>query len=309
MNTKVKVGIAAVIVAALAALIVLDQKTTPKDAPAAADGSAAPAPPASPDPNERVTRMREEDVRNLIRKAGETFIAPTVAPPAEFKSPDAPPDGKAPPSGVRGDEWVIEKGDTLETIAEAKYGSARFAALIAQANPDAKASALRVGKKLVLPPKPEERAEAVSRPAAGAESTVASVNGQRTYTVQPGDTLSGISTKIYNTSRYVGEICAANRIGDPSTLYVGAKLVLPDLPVRGAASPSGAVATAASVPAGARSHEVQSGDSLWKIAEKYAAERGVSILEMIRTIVQANPDKLKDERTMLRLGWQLIVPD
>ncbi|MBV8880721.1 MAG: hypothetical protein JO332_12190, partial [Planctomycetaceae bacterium] len=31
MNTQVKVGIAAAIVAALVALIVLDQKTTPKD--------------------------------------------------------------------------------------------------------------------------------------------------------------------------------------------------------------------------------------------------------------------------------------
>ena len=39
MNTKVKVGIAAAIVAALVALIVLDQKTTPKDDTASKPGT------------------------------------------------------------------------------------------------------------------------------------------------------------------------------------------------------------------------------------------------------------------------------
>lgn len=317
MNTKVKVGIAAVIVAALVALIVLDQKTTPKtDSP----GEAATATPPSPaNPTEQATRMREDDVRVLIDKARQTFVTPPPSdgskPPTGIKNPEPPAGGKDVAPAAKPEEWVIKEGDTLESIAEAKYGSRSFVGLISQANPDARPSALRVGKKLVLPPKPEKKAdEALAGPKAGTggESPVATVNGQKVYTVQAGDTLSGISTKVYNTSRYVQQIYEANRdrMADPSTLYVGAKLTMPDLPVRAAANAgSGTVATATPAPAPGKTHQVQQGESLWKIAERYAAEKGVGILEMIQTLVQSNPDKLKDEKTMLRLGWQLVVPE
>jgi nucleoid-associated protein YgaU len=317
MNTKVKVGIASVIVAALVALIVLDQKTTPKpETPGESAGGIVAPPPSSP--NERVSLMREEEINNLIKKAKELGAerAPEPKTSPSIKNPEPPAGGKEPSSTPKTEEWVIEQGQTLESIAEAKYGSRSFVGLITQANPDVKPNALRVGKKLVLPPKPEKKAEeAVAGPKAtpGGESPVAVVNNQKVYTVQPGDTLSGISTKVYNTSRHVEKIYEANRdrIADPSTLYVGTKLVMPDLPVKPAAgaAPSNTVATAAAAPASGKTHAVQQGESLWKIAEKYAGEKGVGILEMIQTLIQANPDKLKDEKTMLRLGWQLIVPE
>ena len=63
----------------------------------------------------------------------------------------------------------------------------------------------------------------------------------------------------------------------------------------------------AAAPAGARVHQVQPNDSLWKIAERYAGDRGV--LEMIEAILKANPDKLKDEKSLLRVGWSLVIPE
>jgi nucleoid-associated protein YgaU len=54
--------------------------------------------------------------------------------------------------------------------------------------------------------------------------------GQRMYTVVQGDTLYGISVKVYNTPRHYERIYDANqeRIADPNTLQIGMKLVLPD---------------------------------------------------------------------------------
>ncbi len=54
--------------------------------------------------------------------------------------------------------------------------------------------------------------------------------GQRVYTVVQGDTLYGISVKVYNTPRHYERIYDANqeRIADPNTLQIGMKLVLPD---------------------------------------------------------------------------------
>src|SRR5262245_11081511 len=81
MNTKVKVGIAAAIVAALVALIVLDQKTTPKDETAVKPGSGndsitvvgtgadAPAP-----------RLRDEEINALLENAKKQFGGDKPAP-------------------------------------------------------------------------------------------------------------------------------------------------------------------------------------------------------------------------------------
>jgi nucleoid-associated protein YgaU len=323
MNTKVKVGIAAAIVAALVALIVLDQKTTPKDDAAAKPGSGNEAITVvgnGADP--AATRLREDEINTLLRKAESEFKQPKQ--PAATGNPikgGEEKNEKRIPSAT-GDEYVIGEGDTYETIAQKKYGSKSFAHLIAEANPEMKATALRVGKSIKLPAKPEKKEEpAVAKettpPAPVAPKTaLETVGNQKVYTVQAGDTLSGISTKVYNTSRHYQKIYEANKdqIGDPNTLQVGAKLVMPDLPAK-AATPNGAAAgtvattNPAPAPAGSKVHQVAEGQSLWKIAEKFASEKKVGIHDMMKLIVSANPDKLKDESTLLRLGWQLIIPE
>jgi len=61
-------------------------------------------------------------------------------------------------------------------------------------------------------------------------------DGQRTYTVVQGDTLYGISVKVYNTPRHYERIYDANqeRIVDPNTLQIGMKLLLPDAAAKAA---------------------------------------------------------------------------
>jgi LysM repeat protein len=47
----------------------------------------------------------------------------------------------------------------------------------------------------------------------------------RTYTVKPGDTLSGIATKFHTT---VSALASLNHIADPSKLHVGQVLKIPN---------------------------------------------------------------------------------
>jgi nucleoid-associated protein YgaU len=328
MNTKVKVGIAAAILAALVALVVLDHQTTPKDDVAAkpAPGTEAitvvgngAAPPA--------TRLGEEEINTLLQNAQKQFAQPK--PPSSgpsIKSTEERNEKRIP--SANGDEYVIKEGDTFETIAQKNLGSKTLAYLVAEANPDLKPTALRVGKTIKLPSKPEKREETVAAKPADPiltapvvvekKPSVETVGNQKIYTVQSGDTLSGISSRVYNTSRHYQKIYEANRdvIADPNTLQVGSKLVMPDLPAK-SASPNGAsagtVATTnpapVNAPAGAKVVQVGEGSSLWKIAEKFATEKKIGIHDMMKAIVAANPDKLKDEGTLLRLGWQLIIPE
>jgi nucleoid-associated protein YgaU len=323
MNTKVKVGIAAAIVAALVALIVLDQKTTPKD-----DQAVKPAPGGEAitivgngaDP--AAQRLREDEINNILKEAEQKFKMPKpTTTGAPLKGGEEKNEKRIPSS--TGDEYVISEGDTFETIAQKKYGSKTFATLIADANPEMKPTALRVGKSIKIPARPEpvvaKETAPVPAPLPPAKlEALQSVGNQKIYTVQASDTLSGISTKVYGTSRHYRKIHEANKdvIDDPNTLQVGAKLVMPDLPVKAPAAngaAAGAVPTTspapAVVPAGGKLFQVAQGTSLWKIAEKYAAEKQIGIPEMMKLIVAANPDKLKDESTLLRLGWQLIIPE
>jgi nucleoid-associated protein YgaU len=322
MSTKVKVGIAAVIVSALAALIWLDQRTSRRED----DSSATPppsdllmAPAMSPRPAaETVTRPPAEaadDIPNIFDVAQQPFRNPAGNPAA--RPPETPIRGAEPvepgkviPPPTAGDEYVIREGDTFETIAKERYGDRRLWKLIADANPTVKERTLRPGKKVVIPQKPEPGTEPLS-PALtdGPAAPLPSPTAPRVYEVQPGDTLTGISKKLFNTTRHHMRIFEANRdkLNDPNELSVGMKLSIPETPPASA----GVVETAA--PAGAPDltgklvYKVESGDKLWNIAEKHAGDRG--ILEVINAIVRANPDKLQTASTLLRIGWTLVIPE
>jgi nucleoid-associated protein YgaU len=332
MNTKVKVGIASAIVAALVALIVLDQKTTPKDDTASkpASGGENVIQVVGPGAEGPSIRIKEEDA--LYDRARQQFgeKPPKASTGNSLKGAEDPNRKDIKPA--TSEDYVIKEGDTFETIAQAKYGSKSFSSMIAEANPGLKPTTLRVGKHIVVPAKPVEKKEeaAVVKDAAPPPATevrplpakqpdaIQIRDGQKIYTVQQGDTLSDISVKVYNTSRHYKKIYEANKdsIDDPNTLQVGVKLVMPDLPARAAvansgAAPSAVVATTnpAPAPAGSKTVQISEGASLWKIAEKFAAEKKIGIHDMIKLIVAANPDKLKDESSLLRLGWQLIIPE
>jgi nucleoid-associated protein YgaU len=61
--------------------------------------------------------------------------------------------------------------------------------------------------------------------------------GARVYTVVQGDTLYGISVKVFGSPRHYERIYEANRekIEDPNTLQIGLKLALPDVPAKSGA--------------------------------------------------------------------------
>jgi len=65
--------------------------------------------------------------------------------------------------------------------------------------------------------------------------------GTRIYTVVQGDSLYGISVKVFGTPRHYERIYEANkdRISDPNTLQIGMKLTLPDVPSKPGAGSSG----------------------------------------------------------------------
>lgn len=85
-------------------------------------------------------------------------------------------------------------------------------------------------KKVVELPKPAP-APVVPVPAKPSPLVVLP-SGERVYTIVQGDTLYGISIKVYNTPRHYERIYEANRerIADPNTLRIGMKLVMPELP-------------------------------------------------------------------------------
>jgi nucleoid-associated protein YgaU len=337
MNTQVKVGIAAAIVAALVALIVLDQKTTPKDDPAArtsTGGDPATIVGSNSGADPAATRLGEEEINKMLKSAEKQFgEVHETKPSGPAKGTEEKNEKKISPTG---EEYVIKDGDTLDKIAQKHKTTA---SKIVEANPGLKPTALQPGKKLLLPgkaekPVVEKKDEAVVKPEtaptpqaptpapAPKPSDMKVVDGKKVYTVQAGDTLSGISVKVYNTSRHYQKIYEANKdaIEDPNTLQVGLNLVMPELPVKATANGgvpgTGTAATtlnpppAPVAPAGTKIVQVQQGDRLWNIAAKIAAERKIGIMDMIKIIVDANVEKkIREDGSNLQAGWSLIIPD
>ena len=156
-------------------------------------------------------------------------------------------------AGSGGRTHVVQKGETLSSIAQVAYGSARHYLLIERANPDVDPRSMRPGTVIKLP----ELTEAAAAPAAGAgaggEVTTAGartgasapraaaeapINPATQYRVQSGDSLYKIAVKLYNKPGRVDDLYEANRqlIGDdPERLKVGMVLTLPDAPTAASA--------------------------------------------------------------------------
>ena len=149
---------------------------------------------------------------------------------------------------------------------------------------------------------------------------------QRTYRVQPGDTLYAIAQKLYgpNNGYLFKSIYEANRdrLPDASTVYVDQVLVIPPLGSgTGIASRSSAAAgrsgfrqmdmeefrryAAARAPRrGGLIYVVQSGDNLTRIAQKIFNDTSNAAVERI---FEANRDKLYDKDSLVK-GMKLRIP-
>ena len=128
--------------------------------------------------------------------AGQRLIIPTGTTPA----PPAPP-----PGGTT--TYVVQRGDTLGAIA-ARYGTTvnELASLNCLMNPNL----IYVGQVLKVP---------------GGPSPAPPVENVCIYWVKPGDTLTRIALQYQTT---VWALAIANNLANPSFIYVGQQLIIPE---------------------------------------------------------------------------------
>ena len=158
---------------------------------------------------------------------GTTPIAPSPNPEPLPVVPDPKPIVPKPAvDKPEFDMYAVQPGDTFEKIAKARLGSASLASAIKQANPMKDPRRLRAGDQIRIPRDP---ANVQGKPAA--PTTAPSTSGE-TYTVMPGDTLSGIAAKLLGSSKHWQLILDANpgTLESPDKLRAGMKLRIPRKP-------------------------------------------------------------------------------
>lgn len=138
-------------------------------------------------------------------------------------------------------------------------------------------------------PSPEPRE---SEPRAARDTRSAERSADRTYTVQPGDTLEGIAIQLYGDAVYWDEIAQANPLVDPRRLRVGQELRLPSPAViEGDAEDEQQIVA----PGEVVRYTVRPGDTLSTIARTYygQATRWRYLYNVNRETIGANPNALQ----------------
>jgi LysM repeat protein len=221
-----------------------------------------------------------------------TQLETPTAPSPQAASQGAAPTTSAPQGGTSGETtYTVVAGDNLAAIA-AKFGVTVDA--IARLNGLGDPDALTLGQVLRIPAAGAAGATAGSA-AAGAAPTAqppaAAPAGQGAaaglYTVQSGDTLGRIAQR-FNTT--VAELVRLNNITNPDALKVGQQLKVPGA---GGAAPAAQPAASGQ----GRTHTVQSGETLSRIAKQY----GVTVNQILTANKIDNPDRIF-------VGQKLIIP-
>lgn len=153
-----------------------------------------------------------------------------------------------------GTTYTVQSGDTLSGIA-AKFGTTYQH--LAQINGIADPNKIYAGQVIKI-------------------DGTSSGGGTSTYTVQPGDTLSGIATRYGTTYQYLAQI---NGIADPDKIYAGQVIK-----VTGASNGGG----------GAQYYTIKSGDTLSGIAARY----GTTYQNLAAMNGIADPDKIYAGQTI-----------
>ncbi|MEJ1971299.1 MAG: LysM peptidoglycan-binding domain-containing protein [Lacunisphaera sp.] len=147
------------------------------------------------------------------RPGSANAVAITPAKPAENVAPVS--------------TYTVERGDSLWSIAK-KHGLT--VSELAKANSVTTGTALKPGRKLIIPGKVVAATPVETATTASAEkaptATASHAAGAEVvkHTVQSGESLGVIARKYGVT---VGELAAANNITDPSKVRIGQQLVIP----------------------------------------------------------------------------------
>jgi nucleoid-associated protein YgaU len=153
------------------------------------------------------------------------------AAPSPGRTPE-PTRADPAPAGSR--TYSVQPGDSIARIAEKFYGSQAYTHVLLKANASVVPERLQPGQTLVIPDAPQSRIGS-NTPAGIPQVAEAVIDPTSQYKVQPGDTLSRISMKLYGKSAVWASIYELNKdvIGaDPARLKVGMVLKLPQTPTQ-----------------------------------------------------------------------------
>jgi LysM repeat protein len=204
--------------------------------------------------------------------------------------------------------YVVQAGDTLYGIA-AKSGVATsdipaWVANVVKLNGLADADHLSIGDRLQLPEAPT---------GGGASTPPATSEPTSPYTVQPGDTLSGIGSKLgaqqAGLADWIAAVVKINGLEDANSLTAGQKLQLPSAGTNQAQTPppigpqQSASPSLGAVPPPVP-YTVQPGDSLRAIGAKLGVG-DADIAGWIASVVKLNGLESADK---LVAGQQLQLP-
>jgi nucleoid-associated protein YgaU len=199
---------------------------------------------------------------------------------------------------------VVEPGQSVYEIAQRYYDNGRYWESIQQANPDkvSEDGTVVPGAALTIP----DRAGRANRGAGSDRSRMqqlAQAAETGTITVQRGATLRALARAYLNDAGKWRRFLEVNPELDSSDdLQAGMELSLPPEVTEPVANQPEPIEDPGQGSAGDSSYTVQSGDTLYGIAEKTLGDGG-----QWERIFEANGDKL-DDSDDLEVGMALTIP-
>ena len=164
--------------------------------------------------------------RNSTIYVGQVLLIPASAPRVEDAAAEVEHSGK---------EVIVSRGDTLSLIAARNGTTVQAIKTLNGLTRDT----IFVGQRLAIPESGSTGGTSPTR----ATTLSPSFAGGQTYTVQPGDTPSGIARRFGISS---AQLMSANNITDARKLYVGRQLVIPETGSSGTGSATPAQSRTAS---------------------------------------------------------------
>lgn len=166
------------------------------------------------------------ELNNTINNSIDQFNPPALASPERRTESTNTPSSR-PLGQIRHEIYTVEEGDSLYRIAAQTLDDGNRWREIQGLNRDQVGANgnIAVGMKLKLPANAVATTPKRSAPSIPVSSNRS--NAPSTYTVQSGDTLGEISSKLLGTSKRMNEFVKLNNLKDADSIRIGMKLKVP----------------------------------------------------------------------------------